>query len=307
MKKSFPIIATFVIGLFAGIFLVSLLAFDEKRSDAVPCGTMTNSSQQVWSAPPLPQSIDFAGEAVPLDQLEIKEALDREVLYNYYNQNSILYLLKLSNRYFPAIEKRLKENGVPDDFKYLCVAESQLANAISRVGATGFWQFMRGTAPLYDIEVSATVDERYHVIKSTDAACRYLKQAHAKFGSWTAAAASYNCGMGGYNDHASFQQSKNYYDLLLPEETQRYIFRILSFKYLLNNADKLGYSLPKSERYLPVPMKTITVTNSIPNLASFAQQHGTTYKILKWHNPWLRSRSLSVRPGKSYEIVLPEK
>jgi membrane-bound lytic murein transglycosylase D len=307
MKKNFPFIATFVIGFAAGIFLVSLLSFDEKHSAAIPCGTQANTNQPIWPAPALPSSIDFAGETVPLDQFEIKEALDREVLYNYYNQNSILYLLKLANRYFPAIEERLKANGVPDDFKYLCVAESQLANAISRVGATGFWQFMKGTAPTYDIEVSSTVDERYHVMKSTDAACRYLKQAYAKFGSWTAAAASYNCGMGGYNDHSSFQQTKNYYDLLLPEETQRYIFRILAFKYLLSNADKLGFSLPAAERYHPIRTRSITISNSIPDLAAFARQNGTTYKLLKWYNPWLRSRSLTVRAGKSYEIVLPAK
>jgi membrane-bound lytic murein transglycosylase D len=305
MKKNFTFIATFVIGFIAGIFLVSLLSFDEKHDSAIPCGTQSTSNQPVWAAPALPASIDFAGEAVPLDQLEIKEALDREVLYNYYNQNSILYLLKLANRYFPAIEQRLKANGVPDDFKYLCVAESQLANAISRVGATGFWQFMKGTAPMFDIEVSSTVDERYHVGKSTDAACRYLKQAYAKFGSWTAAAASYNCGMGGYNDHSTFQQTKNYYDLMLPEETQRYIFRILAFKYLLSNADKLGFSLPATERYHPVRTRTITISNSISNLAAFARQNGTTYKLLKWYNPWLRARSLTVRAGKSYEIVLP--
>lgn len=306
MKKNFSFVATFVVGFVSGIVIIALASFDnEKQSAAIPCGTKETSSQPVWSAPPLPRSIAFADEAVPLERMEIREQLDREVLFNYYNQNTILYLLKLANRYFPAIEAQLKANGVPDDFKYLCVAESLLANAVSRVGATGFWQFMKGTAPIYDIEVSATVDERYHVIKSTNAACRYLKQAHARFGSWTAAAASYNCGMGGYNDHANFQQTKNYYDLLLPEETQRYIFRILAFKYLLSNADKLGYVLPEEERYDPVPTKTVVVTRSIPNLTVFAKQHGTTYKMLKWYNPWLRSRSLSTRAGKTYEIVLP--
>lgn len=307
MKQLFSPLAIFLTGTLAGIMIITLFAFREEEkvpqqmnSDPVPVNGL-------WQAPPLPAEMDFAGEKVPLERWEIKEQLDREVLYNYYLQQNILYMLKLSGRWFPLIEERLRAHNIPDDFKYLCIAESNLANATSRAGAVGFWQFMKGTAPNYDIEISANVDERYHVLKSTDAACRYLKEAYAKFGSWTGAAASYNCGMGGYNSNATFQGTKNYYDLLLPEETQRYIFRILAFKYLLSNARQLGYQMPEEDRYRPVPVRTVTVARTIPNLAAFAREHGTTYKMLKWHNPWLRAKSLPVRSGKVYTLVLPVK
>ena len=164
---------------------------------------------------------------------------------------------------------------------------------------------MKETAPGYNLETNATVDERYHVAKSTDAACAYLKRAYAKFGNWTAAAASYNCGMGGYNDRSTFQGTTNYYDLVLPDETQRYIFRILTFKHLLGNADSLGFDLPPTAIYEPVKTRKILVTQNIPNLSTYARNNGSNYKILRWLNPWLRGRSLSVKPGKTYELLLP--
>ena len=306
MKKNFPPLFLFLSGVGAGIIIISLLAFENEPVKQVMWQKNESVATTTFSAPPLPSRFDFAGEEVPLERWEIKEQLDREVLYNYYLTNNILYMLKLSGRYFPLIEARLKANGIPDDFKYLCIAESNMSNATSRAGAVGFWQFMKGTAPNYNIEVNENVDERYHVLKSTDAACAYLKQAYEKFGTWTAAAASYNCGMGGYNSQASFQQTMNYYDLLLPEETQRYIFRILAFKYLLTHADKLGFQVPAHEKYKPVSTRTVVVTQSIPNLAEFAKSQGTNYKMLKWHNPWLRERTLKVKAGKSYTLVIPE-
>jgi membrane-bound lytic murein transglycosylase D len=289
----------FFAGLIAGIAVVGILAFN--AGNQKPAAVMPYK----WHSPALPQKMDFAGEAVPLERWEIREELDRQLLYNYYWQNNILYIMKLANRYFPIIEERLKANGVPEDFKYLCVAESNLQNAISRVGAVGFWQFMSYTAPGYNLELNDQVDHRYDVIRSTDAACKYLRLAYQKFGSWTAAAASYNCGQGGYSGHATYQKTKNYYDLLLPEETNRYIFRILTFKYILTNAEQLGFVLEDDQLYQPPSVKTITVTQSIPNLADFAIQHGTTYKMLKLLNPWLRARSLTVKAGKSYVIRLP--
>ena len=289
----------FFAGLIAGIAVVGILAFN--AGNQKPAALMPYK----WHSPTLPQKMDFAGEAVPLDRWEIREELDRQLLYNYYWQNNILYIMKLANRYFPIIEERLKANGVPDDFKYLCVAESNLQNAISKVGAVGFWQFMSYTAPGYNLELNDQVDHRYDVIRSTDAACKYLKLAYQKFGSWTAAAASYNCGQGGYSSHSTYQKTKNYYDLLLPEETNRYIFRILTFKYILSNAEQLGFVMEDNQLYQPPSVKTITVTQSIPNLADFAIQHGTTYKMLKLLNPWLRARSLTVKAGKSYMIRLP--
>jgi hypothetical protein len=292
----------FTAGLASALVVVSLLSFYEKSKN--------NAAQKEnfpyrWHAPDIPEQLDFAGEEVPLHRWEIREELDRQILYNYYWQNNMLYIIKLSNRWFPLIEERLKANGVPEDFKYLCVAESNLQNAISKVGATGFWQFMKGTAPGYNLEVTEQVDQRYDVIRSTDAACKYLKSAYQKFGSWTAAAASYNCGQGGYNSRATVQKTKNYYDLLLPEETNRYIFRILTFKYLIENANELGYILEKDDLYNMPATRTIRVTSSIPNLTDFAIEHGTNYKMLKLLNPWLRANSLTVRSGKTYEIRLP--
>jgi hypothetical protein len=261
--------------------------------------------QYKWYVPELPKSISFAGEAVPLDRWEVRERLDRELLTNYYMHGSLLYILKLSTRYFPQLEARLKANGIPEDFKYLCVAESSLQHLTSSAGAESFWQFLSGTGKEYGLEIDDDVDERYDVDKATDAACKYFRNAYEKFGSWTAAAASYNCGMGGYNSHASFQGSENFYDLILPEETNRYIFRILALKYLISGAKSMGFILQPHDRYQPIAQRSITVSESIPNLAEWAKLQGSSYKYLKILNPWLRARSLSVKGGKTYEIALP--
>jgi len=260
-----------------------------------------------WHAPSLPTSLDFCGESVPLDKWEIREKLDREVLVNSYLHGSQLFILKLSGRYFPIIEERLKANGMPDDLKYVCVAESALQqNAWSAVGAASFWQFMKDTGPRYGLEINEEVDERFHVVKATDAACKYFKEAYAKFGSWTSAAASYNCGMGGFNKQAEFQESNNYYDLIFPEETNRYVFRILALKHLLTNAKRYGMIIENHEAYKPLQYRTVTVTASIPNLTTFAKENNSTYKMLKIYNPWLRAHKLTVKPGKTYEIQFPQ-
>ncbi|MEO6255122.1 MAG: transglycosylase SLT domain-containing protein [Ferruginibacter sp.] len=298
--KKIILAGTFLAGVAACIVGLSLFSFTEDGQ------TKTAASPSAIVPPPsIPDLMSFAGEAVPLQRWEIREQLDRELLYNYYQPGNIYYMLKLSARHFPQIEAQLKANNIPDDFKYLCVAESNIQNLVSKVGATGFWQFMKSTAPGYKLEVSTTVDERYHVAKSTEAACVYLKNAYHKFGNWTAAAASYNCGMGGYNERSAFQGTTNYYELVLPDETQRYIFRILAFKHLLGNADSLGFKLPAGSAYEPIKTRIVVVTKTIPNLSTFANSNGSNYKILKWLNPWLRGRSLTVKPGKTYEIVLP--
>ncbi|WP_345254040.1 lytic transglycosylase domain-containing protein [Flaviaesturariibacter amylovorans] len=287
-------------GLLLGIGVIGQLAFNGRPSERTPTGN-------VITAPVLPKQLSFAGEAVPLDRWDVRERLDREVMINYYNHGNILFLIKSANKYFPVITERLRANGVPEDFKYLCIAESNLLpGAISSVGAASFWQFMSGTAPGYGLEVNKEVDHRYDLIRATDAASAYLKSAYQKFGSWTAAAASYNCGQGGYNGQATYQGTKQYYDLLLPEETNRYIFRILAFKHLLENSEALGFKVEDEEKYTMPATRTITVTSSIPNLAAFAQANGTTYKMLRQLNPWLRGRSLPVSAGKSYVIQLPE-
>ena len=280
------------------IFLFIQFSFVDREEDRV---------NREWSAPKLPSEMKFAGEEVPLSRWDVKERLDREVLLNFYNQANILFLMKMSNRYFPVISERLKANGVPDDFKYLCVAESNLVStAISRSNAVSFWQFLNGTAPGFGLQVNSQVDERYNIEKATDAACIYLKNAYSKFGSWTAAAASYNCGQAGYNNRASQQRTKNYYDLVLPEETNRYIFRILAFKHLLTNAEDLGFTLEDEEKYQPIPVRVVHVENSIPDLVQFAIDNGTTYKMLRVMNPWIRGKTLTIKGGKTYDIKLPK-
>lgn len=296
----------FIGGLIFGISLSTLIAFDktspeEERVQVKQDGRL----QYKWYAPQLPEKASFAGENVPLDRWDVKERYDRELLMNYYMHGSLMYILKLSHRQFPIIEKELKAYGIPDDFKYLCVAESSLQNLSSPAGAKGYWQFMNNTAPGYGLEISNDVDERYHLKKATQAACKYLKQAYDKFGSWTAAAASYNCGMGGYSGHASYQGSYSYYDLALPDETQRYIFRILAFKNLIQNAPNWGYILKPEDTYQPQKTRIVEVSSNVENLAAFAQTNGTSYKVLKLMNPWLRNRSLNVAKGKTYEIEVP--
>lgn len=305
MKLKAPAVINIGGGVLLGLFLAGILAFNDNLKKEKKA--KYKDPLYTYHSPDLPEKLSFAGENVPLDRWDVRERLDREVLFNYYNQANILFLLKLANRYFPTISERLKANGVPDDFKYLCVAESNLlSGARSSVGATGFWQFMGGTAPAYGLAVNDQVDDRHDVVKSTDAACAYLKMAYKKFGTWTAAAASYNMGQGGYNGQASFQGTMHYYDLYLPEETNRYIFRILAFKHLMENAENLGFTLNENEKYEVIPFRTVSVNYSIPNLAQFAAANGTTYKMLRQMNPWLRGRSLTVRGGKTYQLKLPQ-
>jgi len=297
MKIDTSSILNIAAGTLLGVIITTQLAFKNDKNPGEEATT--------YAPVPHPDSLSFAGEPVPLKRWDVSERFDRELLFNYYNHANVLFLLKLANRYFPLISERLKANGVPDDFKYLCVAESNLlTGARSGVGATGFWQFMSGTAPGYGLQANSQVDDRYDVIKSTDAACAYLKNAYQKFGTWTAAAASYNMGQGGYNGQASYQGTHYYYDLLLPEETNRYLFRILAFKHLLENAEALGFQVKGGELYGEIPFRTITVDATIPNLAQFAQANGTTFKMLRQLNPWLRGRALTVK-GRTYDIKLP--
>jgi membrane-bound lytic murein transglycosylase D len=304
MKKNMNVSVYFALGGLVATTLIALLAFTEKKDLTNSFKKNSTQSAVVRSVPETPTIMSFAGEKVPLDRWDIKERFEREYLYNYYAPGPVLYVMKLANRYFPMIEETLKANGVPEDFKYLCIAESNLQNATSSAGAVGFWQFMKGTGSGY-MEINDNVDERYNVQKSTSAACAYLKTAYQKFGSWTAAAASYNCGMGGYNGRANDQGTRHFYDLVLPEETSRYIFRILTFKQILENKGKNGFEIKDEELYTEVPHRTVTVSSSIPNLVQFAKQNGTTYYMLRQMNPWIRGKSLPVR-GKSYTIKLPK-
>jgi membrane-bound lytic murein transglycosylase D len=286
------------------LFCCSLLSQSQSSSTELTIPDELNASQ-IRTAPAVPDSFILFGEKVPLDIWDVRERLDREILINTYLQGTSLYILKLYTRWVPMIEEQLKANGVPDDFKYLCIAESALQNLISKAGATGFWQFMRGSAPGYGLEVNNEVDERYNVEKSTNAACRYLKTAYQKFGNWTAAAASYNCGMGGYGNAAALQGTYNYYKLLLPEETMKYIFRIMALKHILEDPEKSGFVISRDQQYSPLQLKKVEVNSPIPNLVSFATANNTDYKTLRLLNPWLRTNKLTNRNRKTYVLLLP--
>lgn len=249
--------------------------------------------------------MNFANEEVPAHIADVQERLDREMITNMNFHTNTTLVIKRANKVFPIIEPILAKYGVPDDFKYLAVIESSLVNAVSPAGARGVWQFMPATAKEKGMEVSDEVDERYNLEKSTEAACKYLLVAKEKFGSWTLAAASYNGGMTGISNKMKEQQVTDYYDLLLTEETSRYVFRILALKEIMKNADKYGFSIPKEALYTNIPTKKVVVDSTITDLASFALTQGVNYKILKIHNPWLRDRKLTVPTGKQYEIEIP--
>ena len=257
------------------------------------------------SAQYFPVSTDFAGEQTPLQISDVRERLDRELLVNANLDATTLLVIKRANRAFPIIEPILKKYNVPDDFKYLAVIESNLLNAVSPAGAKGVWQFMPETARQIGMEVNDVVDERYSLEKSTEAACKYFLNAKAKFGSWTLAAASYNGGVGGVSRQIEMQKVSNYYDLLLVEETSRYVFRILALKEIMKSPAKYGFIINPDELYVNLPVKKLEIDSSITDLADFAKKQGINYKILKIHNPWLRDKKLVNVSGKKYEIDIP--
>ncbi len=254
----------------------------------------------------IPKELTFAGEKVPLEFEDVRERLEREIYVNAYWQSNMILLMKRSSKFLPEIEKLLKESGVPDDFKYLAMAESALMNVASPAGAKGFWQILESTGKEYGLEISNDVDERYHLEKATLAASKYLNKAHARFGDWTAVAASYNMGQAGFSRRQADQFAKNYYDLYLNDETSRYLFRILAFKVIFENPGGFGFHLRDSDYYKNPDMKKVTVRSDIKNLASWARSQKSTYKDLKLYNPWLRDTDLNIKRGKSYEIMLPE-
>jgi hypothetical protein len=254
-----------------------------------------------------PVNVDFAGEKTPLNISDVRERFERELLVNANLDASTLLIIKRANRSFPIMEPILAKYGVPDDFKYLAVIESGLVNVVSPAGAKGVWQFMPETAKEKGMEISESVDERYHLEKATEAACKYLIDAKAKFGNWTLAAASYNGGMTGVNKQIEIQKVTNYYDLLLNDETSRYVFRILALKEIMKNPAKYGFTFTNQELYENIPTRKLEIDSSITDLASFALAQGINYKILKIHNPWLRDKKLVNTTKKKYIIEIPTK
>lgn len=301
-----------LLGIGLGLGTLFLVSYTNEPTTTEVKSTVADSEApkvhalQRVEAPQLPQTLDFAGESVPLQQFDMHERLDRELLSICYWHSSTLYSLKLAHRYFPIIEPILARYGVPEDFKYLAVTESNLQNVVSPANAKGIWQFIKGTAEGYNLEVNREIDERYDIEKATEAACKYLKEAYNDFGSWTAAAASYNMGRGGLRKRMNEQFSTNYYDLYLNSETSRYVPRILAYKILMEQPEQYGFFLDKDDYYTDLQSKvqSITVSTSVDDWRSFAKTHQTSYRLFKILNPWIRSHSLKNSSGKTYNVLI---
>jgi membrane-bound lytic murein transglycosylase D len=288
--------------LFAGGILFSALSFTNNDcSDSLPSRML--SLTKSFS---LPQQLEFAGEPVPLDNFDTRESLDRELLVNGYWHSRTMLVLKKSKRYFEIIEPVLKKYNVPLDFKYLAMAESGFENVVSPAKAAGFWQLLESTAKEYGLEVNADVDERYNLEKSTEAACKFLLESFRKYGSWTMAAATYNGGRDGLDKQIEKQQTGNYYDLLLNEETARYLFRIIAHKLIVENPGDYGFQLDDDDYYPVIKTHEIAVDTAITNIAAFALSYSTNYKIIKYLNPWMRQNYLPDRSHKVYYLTIPD-
>ena len=285
----------------AGLFFTSAT---QKESPPDVHRQAIQSSYRIY-APPVPDSISFCGEPLPMDTYYVREALDRELIVNMYGHTNMILWMKRSSRVFPVIEPILKKNGIPSDMKYLCVAESGLANVTSPAKAQGYWQFIESTGRNYGLEINADVDMRNNLEASTEAACRYLKDLYTKLGSWSAAAAAYNCGEGGLTKRMSQQSVKSYYDTRLNTETSRYVYRITAIKQVMQHPQDYGFHLPKCDLYPPLPYVTTTLSGQNVDLYEFARKNKTTYKMLRELNPWLNNDKIVNKAGKTYTVRIP--
>lgn len=300
MAKTIFHISISILALVASVFIFLSFNNSEKVEQQRPQVLSMTASADV------PDEMIFAGEKIKFDRYDMHERMDRELNSFTYFHSTTMMLIKRANRIFPIIEPILKEHGLPDDIKYLAVIESSLdSRAVSPARAAGLWQFMPSTAPGYGLEVSAEVDERYHIEKSTAAAAKYLKDAYRKYDSWSSAALSYNGGQGRITGELRNQKADSGLDLWLVEETTRYYYRMLAIKLIFENPSQYGFILRSDQLYKPIKFKEVKVTSSIPSLVDFAKQNGITYAQLKDFNSWLRSTKLTVRAGKSYTINIP--
>lgn len=292
-----------VLIVFSGVFLLRFTVSDADKENIRSDFSELSGFKAV--SPPIPRKLDFAGESVPLNLFYVREALDRELSVNTYWHSQSLLLFKRANRHLPVVESILKKHQIPDDFKYVVLVESGFQHAVSSAGAAGYWQFMKETALEYGLEVTDQVDERYHLVKATEATCKYLLKSHEKYGSWTLVAAAFNGGQGRMDKLVKRQKTNNYYEMFMNQETSRYVFRILALKLIFEHPEKYGYQLKREDLYPSIPQKRFTVTESIPNLVEFAREKNVSYRMLRELNPWLADTFLPVKPGKSYHLVLP--
>ncbi len=291
--------------LVTGAIGIELFSFSTSSAESdVEHQRVFNDNYKVFSLT-LPNELSFCGEQVPMERLDVRERLDRELLVNTYWQSNTLLAHKRTARWFHLIEEVLRREGVPEDMKYLAVVESGLMNVVSPAGATGYWQFLKETAISHGLEVNNEVDERYHVERATEAACRYLKEAYRRHGSWALAAAAYNLGQAGVDKQLTRQKQQNYFELQLPEETSRYVFRILAMKEIIRDPERYGFHLRAKDLYPPYVTRSVEVNGPIEDLADFAIRHNTNYRTLKLLNPWLRDVKLTNREGRTYNILLP--
>jgi hypothetical protein len=299
-------------GLLSVVLLLLYIGYDQslnltkiRNEEAQPDEGQESEQLFVAVSYDLPEEVSFAGEMLPMDLPDVRERLDKELQINVYLHSSTLFLLKRANRWFPQMQEILKENGIPDDFKYLPLIESAMLNSRSPKDAVGYWQILESSGKELGLEITNEVDERYDPIKSTEAACRYLKKAYDKFGSWTLVAASYNRGMAGIARELKEQNVTSYYDLHLNDETSRYVFRLMAIKEIFQHPEKYGFKLKPEHLYQAEKVRHVEVEESIKDLITFAQAQGSNYKLLKRHNPWLRQNKLTVRKGRKYRIALP--
>jgi len=294
---------TVTIGL--GFFLITFFLTDNTtNANSNPDEDFPQGYKIV--SPEMPNYLEFAGEKIPTENFEVYERMEREFLSNTYWHSATILAIKRANRWFPLIEPILKKNNIPDDFKYLAVAESNLENVVSPAGATGFWQFMKPAGEKYGLEINSLVDERYDVEKSAEAACKYLRDSYDMFGSWIVAAASYNMGQDGVKNQRERQKVKNYFNLVLNSETSRFVARIVSLKYILQNPEKYGFDIKSEDKYKPLEYSEVTLDSSVADLADYAKSLGINYFILKMYNPWLRDNYLSNKTKTAYTIKLPK-
>lgn len=255
--------------------------------------------------PPLPDTVSFCGKLIPINDFDLQERLDRELVINTYFRSSTIQYFKRANRYFDELSGILKEEGIPDDFKYLCLIESSLTQATSGAGARGFWQFMPETAKEYDLVIDEEIDERLNIEKSTRSACDFLKDANGKFNDWVLAAASYNRGVGGIQSDLKSQGVSSYFDLYLNEETSRYVFRILALKLIFESPESYGFAPETMHLYQPIPTHEVIIDGAVSDLRKWSLNHGSNFKMLKRLNPWILGSSLSSKYAP-YGIALPK-
>ena len=298
MNQSFRLL------LLLSVFVITLLFFNAIQKKEIAPKTSTHETYNI-KALKLPVNLNFAGESVPIEKVDIRERMDRELLVNTYWQSNGLLLIKRANKYFPLLEPLLKKYGLPDDFKFLALAESGFIDETSSVGAAGMWHFLKATGKEYGLEINENVDERYNIEKATKVAAAYLKNSRERFNSWTLAAAAYNAGNYGIAKRLKNQQVDNYYDALLPNETERYVFRIIALKEVISNPNKYGFILEEDDLYTLPKTRIIKVDTAISNITSFAKKFGITYKEFKINNAWLRENNLKNKSKKVYKIKIP--